>query len=111
MPKYDLECLDCKYQFTQEKKISEPLNKTCPKCGMERLAQLFSGYEPVTISKLFPKTFGQQSEYNCKQLGKTRLEEMMAPEIERKKAEKPSGAMGVDLNNPEAVKRYIEEGK
>jgi hypothetical protein len=89
--------------------MSEPLLKECPKCKQLTLQQILSGYEVVVRDGVI-KCWGQQSAHNYKQMGKTKYEDMMGPELERQKAE-DLGPLGVDLDNPRAIERYIYEGE
>lgn len=40
---YEYECISCKFLWEEEKKITDPPTKTCPKCGKEKAKRLVSG--------------------------------------------------------------------
>ena len=42
MPLYEYQCNACKYIFEKIQKFSDPLVRTCPKCGKDEVEQVLS---------------------------------------------------------------------
>lgn len=43
MPTYEYVCTNCKHEWTEEQKITEPALQKCPECDNETAKRLISG--------------------------------------------------------------------
>jgi putative FmdB family regulatory protein len=65
MPVYEFQCLDCGKKFETVATLAEKeagLSPVCPKCGRNRVRQVFSRFTLLTGSKTDGDEFGEGSD-------------------------------------------------